>query len=57
MGDLKYGPTVHALSLALSHYKVRQIFISHSSLAMPDEFLEILRKAIASRPQTIAETK
>ncbi|MDP3758785.1 MAG: aspartate carbamoyltransferase, partial [Candidatus Daviesbacteria bacterium] len=42
MGDLKYGRTVHALSLALSHFKVKQIFISHPSLAMPDEFLKIL---------------
>lgn len=44
MGDLKYGRTVHALSLALSHFKVRQIFISHPKLKMPDEFLEVLRK-------------
>lgn len=42
MGDLKYGRTVHALSLALSHFKVKQIFISHPSLAMPDEFLKVL---------------
>lgn len=44
MGDLKYGRTVHALSLALSHFKVKQIFISHPTLKMPDEFLEILKK-------------
>ncbi|MBI3109493.1 aspartate carbamoyltransferase [Candidatus Daviesbacteria bacterium] len=44
MGDLKYGRTVHALSIALSHFKVKQIFISHPSLKMPDEFLEILKK-------------
>lgn len=44
MGDLKYGRTVHALSLALSHFKVKQIFISHPKLKMPDEFLEILKK-------------
>lgn len=43
MGDLKYGRTVHALSIALSHFKVKQIFISHSSLKMPDEFLKILK--------------
>ena len=42
MGDLKYGRTVHALSLALSLFKVKQIFISHPSLAMPKEFLHIL---------------
>lgn len=44
MGDLKYGRTVHALSLALSHFKVKQIFISHPTLSMPDEFLKILDK-------------
>ncbi len=43
MGDLKYGRTVHALSLALSHFKVKQIFISHPTLKMPDEFLKILK--------------
>lgn len=44
MGDLKYGRTVHALSLALSHFKVKQIFISHPTLAMPKEFLEKLQE-------------
>lgn len=44
MGDLKYGRTVHALSLALSQFSVKQIFISHPTLAMPDEFLAVLDK-------------
>ncbi len=44
MGDLKYGRTVHALSLALSHFKIKQIFISHPSLKMPEEFLNVLRE-------------
>lgn len=44
MGDLKYGRTVHALSIALSHFKVKQIFISHSTLAMPQEYLDLLQK-------------
>ncbi|MBI2019668.1 aspartate carbamoyltransferase [Candidatus Daviesbacteria bacterium] len=43
MGDLKYGRTVHALSLALSRFKVKQIFISHPKLKMPDEFTAILK--------------
>lgn len=43
MGDLKYGRTVHALSIALSHFKVKQIFISHPAIAMPDEYLKILK--------------
>lgn len=42
MGDLKYGRTVHTLSIALSHFNVKQIFISHPSLAMPQEYLKIL---------------
>lgn len=42
MGDLKYGRTVHALSMALSHFKVKQIFISHPFLGMPDEYLKLL---------------
>lgn len=44
MGDLKYGRTVHALSIALSHFQVKQIFISHADLAMPKEYIEILEK-------------
>ncbi len=44
MGDLKYGRTVHALSVALSHFKIKQIFISHPSLRMPDEFIKVLKK-------------
>lgn len=44
MGDLKYGRTVHALSAAMSHFKIKQIFISHPSLKMPDEFLQILKE-------------
>ena len=43
MGDLKYGRTVHALSIALSHFKIRQIFISHKSLKMPEEFIKLLK--------------
>lgn len=42
MGDLKYGRTVHALSIALSHFKVKQIFISHPKVAMPNEYLKLL---------------
>lgn len=43
MGDLKYGRTVHTLSIALSHFKVKQIFISHPSLKMPEEYLKLLQ--------------
>lgn len=44
MGDLKYGRTVHALSIALSHFKVKQIFISNQDLAMPKEYIDALEK-------------
>lgn len=44
MGDLKYGRTVHALSLALSHFKIKQIFISHPTLKMPEEFIKTLKE-------------
>lgn len=44
MGDLKYGRTVHALSIALSHFNIKQVFISHPSLAMPKEYIDILEK-------------
>lgn len=44
MGDLTYGRTVHALSLALSLFKVKQIFIAHPKVAMPKDYLEHLKK-------------
>ncbi len=44
MGDLKYGRTVHAFSIALSHFKVKQIFISHPKIAMPEKYLKLLRE-------------
>lgn len=44
MGDLKYGRTVHGLSLALSLFGAKQIFISHPSLKIPREYLDILNK-------------
>ena len=36
LGDLKYGRTVHSLSMALSYYGNNLFFISPKSLAMPD---------------------
>ncbi|MBI3103686.1 aspartate carbamoyltransferase [Candidatus Daviesbacteria bacterium] len=47
MGDLKYGRTVHALCIALAHFKIKQIFISHPALSMPEEYLKVLdRKGV-----------
>jgi len=37
-GDLRYGRTVHSLSMALSHYKVNLYFISPKILQMPDHY-------------------
>jgi aspartate carbamoyltransferase catalytic subunit len=35
MGDLKYGRTVHSLSMALTNFDVRQHFVSPESLQLP----------------------
>lgn len=43
-GDLKYGRTVHSLLMLLRHFKVKLIFCSPPELAMPDEFLRLLRE-------------
>ena len=40
LGDLKYGRTVHSLSMALSNYKNNLFFISPKSLTMP-EYLKL----------------
>jgi aspartate carbamoyltransferase catalytic subunit len=42
MGDLKYGRTVHSLSLGLSHYNVHLTLISPKLLQMPDYVKEQL---------------
>jgi aspartate carbamoyltransferase catalytic subunit len=42
LGDLKYGRTVHSLSMALSYYKNDLFFISPKSLAMPDHLKSYL---------------
>jgi aspartate carbamoyltransferase catalytic subunit len=44
VGDLKYGRTVHSLSIALSHFKAKQFFIAPKSLQMPDSYLDELSK-------------
>lgn len=42
LGDLKYGRTVHSLSMALCHYKVNLYFISPNLLRMPDTYKSYL---------------
>ncbi len=44
LGDLKYGRTVHSLSYALAQFPGKQYFISHESLAMPEEYKEYLKE-------------
>ncbi len=44
IGDLKYGRAAHSLALALSHFRARLYFISPTSLFMPDEILQILKR-------------
>jgi len=43
VGDLKYGRTVHSLASALSHFKVKMIFVAPDSLKMPRDLLKELR--------------
>jgi aspartate carbamoyltransferase catalytic subunit len=44
VGDLKYGRTVHSLSIALSHFKAKQYFIAPEALQMPKNYLDHLDK-------------
>jgi aspartate carbamoyltransferase catalytic subunit len=43
-GDLKFGRTVHSLSLALAHYGARLYFVSPEVLTLPDSIQHQLRK-------------
>ncbi|MFW2421914.1 MAG: aspartate carbamoyltransferase [Porticoccaceae bacterium] len=46
IGDLRYGRTVHSLSRLLSLYKnVHVLLISPPELAMPEQYVELLRVA------------
>jgi aspartate carbamoyltransferase catalytic subunit len=44
VGDLKFGRTVHSLSLACAHFDMRLFFISLEQLALPDEIGHLLKK-------------
>lgn len=44
LGDLKYGRTVHSLTVALSHFNTNFYFIAPEALKMPDEYLEALNE-------------
>ncbi|MEK6967543.1 MAG: aspartate carbamoyltransferase [Nanoarchaeota archaeon] len=43
VGDLKYGRTVHSLSLALAKFGLPIVFISPKSLRMPQDLIEELQ--------------
>jgi aspartate carbamoyltransferase catalytic subunit len=44
IGDLKYGRTVHSLSLALAHYPVRLYFVAPEHLTLPEAITHELKK-------------
>lgn len=44
VGDLKFGRTVHSLSLASSHFDMRLFFVSPEQLTLPDEISHALKK-------------
>ena len=52
IGDLKYGRTVHSLSMALSYYKVNLFLISPKLLKMPDHLKCFLNEAGVSYKET-----
>jgi aspartate carbamoyltransferase catalytic subunit len=43
-GDLKFGRTVHSLSLALAHFGARLYFVSSEMLHLPESIQHFLRK-------------
>lgn len=46
VGDLKFGRTVHSLLYILAKYKIKKIlFISPEQLKIPNEYLNMLKKA------------
>lgn len=44
VGDLKYGRTVHSLSIMLSHFDVELIFVSPPELKMPEPICRLLKE-------------
>lgn len=52
LGDLKYGRTVHSLSMALANYKVNLFLISPKILKMPDHLKTFLDKNDVSYRET-----
>lgn len=44
VGDLKFGRTVHSLSIALSHFGCKLIFVAPKELAMPEWVCRLLKE-------------
>lgn len=44
IGDLKYGRTVHSLSLMLSHFDAKLVFVSPAELKMPEHICRSLKE-------------
>jgi aspartate carbamoyltransferase catalytic subunit len=44
VGDLKFGRTVHSLSLACAYFDIRLFFVSPEQLAIPEEISHHLKK-------------
>lgn len=44
VGDLKFGRTVHSLSLACAHFDMRLFFVSPAELCLPEEIAHLLKK-------------
>lgn len=52
VGDLKYGRTVHSLSLMLSHFETELIFVSPPELKMPEHICRTLKEKNVSFKET-----
>jgi aspartate carbamoyltransferase catalytic subunit len=52
VGDLKYGPAVHSLVVALSHFSPHFVFTAPEELRMPRKYLEALDAKGISYVQT-----
>lgn len=52
VGDLKFGRTVHSLSLMMSHFDVELIFVSPEELKMPEHICRILKEKNVSYKET-----
>lgn len=52
VGDLKYGRTVHSLSLMLSHFNTEFIFVSPKDLKMPESICRMLKEKGVSYKET-----